>query len=227
MPDSVYGARHSVQKKDKMKIRSNQKHRKATAFTLIEMIGVLAVIAILMSLLIPKVFEAINNSRINNACLSYNTVKTALADHYAKFGTILSSNGIPITASAGEAMNYDRVLLTEGFLDKPFVVKIGDGITNHVEVVTGLATNIAPTAINAAFDLDGTGTQVNDAGPAGAAVVVAVITSVTINDAKDLNDRLDGTALGTGTPPDLVGRVKYAAPGANGLTDVHIYVTHR
>src|SRR5262245_12343960 len=174
-----------------MKLKQNQS-RKASAFTLIEMIGVLAVIAILMSLLIPKVFEAINNSRINNAALSYNTVKTALADHYAKFGTILSSNGIPITAGAGEALNYDRVLLTEGFLDKPFVVKIGDGITNHVEVVLGLATNTAPTAVNAAFDLDATGTQVNDAGPAGAAVVVAVITSVTINDAKDLNDRLDG-----------------------------------
>jgi prepilin-type N-terminal cleavage/methylation domain-containing protein len=66
-----------------MKITLVQK-RKAQAFTLIEMIGVLAVIAILAALLIPKVFEAINNSRINNAAVSYNTVKAALSDHYAK-----------------------------------------------------------------------------------------------------------------------------------------------
>ena len=39
------------------------------AFTLIEMIGVLAVIAILAAVLIPKVSEAINNSLINNAAI--------------------------------------------------------------------------------------------------------------------------------------------------------------
>ena len=35
-------------------------------FTLIEMIGVLALIAILASLLLPKIYEAINGSRISN-----------------------------------------------------------------------------------------------------------------------------------------------------------------
>ncbi len=47
------------------------------AFTLIEMIGVLAVIAILAAVLIPKVFSAINNARVNNAAMSVQTVKTA------------------------------------------------------------------------------------------------------------------------------------------------------
>src|SRR6266436_5262795 len=35
------------------------------AFTLIEMIGVLAVIAVLAALLIPKIFESINSARLN------------------------------------------------------------------------------------------------------------------------------------------------------------------
>src|SRR5688500_14085155 len=113
-----------------MKIR-NAQYRNAQAFTLIEMIGVLAVIAILASLLIPKVFEAISNSRVNNAAVSYNTVKAAVADHYAKFGSLLSSNGTTITAGVGVATNFDRVLLTEGFLDKPFAVKISSIPTNY------------------------------------------------------------------------------------------------
>src|SRR6516225_12189726 len=56
-------------------------------FTLIEMIGVLAVIAILAAVLIPKVFEAINNARVNNAAMTVNSVKTACVDHYAKYGS--------------------------------------------------------------------------------------------------------------------------------------------
>ncbi len=47
------------------------------AFTLIEMIGVLAVIAVLAALLIPKIFESINSARLNQAVLSCQTIKTA------------------------------------------------------------------------------------------------------------------------------------------------------
>src|SRR5204863_216829 len=53
------------------------KLRPSHAFTLIEMIGVLAVIALLAALLIPKIFESINNARIGQAVLSCQTIKTA------------------------------------------------------------------------------------------------------------------------------------------------------
>ena len=198
---------------------------RSRGFTLIEMIGVLAVIAILAALLVPKIFEAINNARVNNAAVSYNTAKTALADHYAKFGTMLSSNGAPIVASVGEALNFDKVLVAEGFMDKPFIVKIGDGVTNHVEILTSAGTNAVTTA-NAAYDLDGSGVLPNDA--SGSVLVQAVITGVAAGDAKDLNDRIDGPLLGEdGTGNDLKGRVKYAAPGAGGSTTVYMYISHR
>ena len=130
-----------------MKIKSSRKSARK-GFTLIEMIGVLAVIAILASLLIPKIYEAINNSRISNAALSYNTVKTALADHYAKWGSLTSSNGTVITAGTGEATNFDKVLITEGFLDKPFQVKIGSG--SYIQVVAGSGAGTAVAAANEA-----------------------------------------------------------------------------
>src|SRR5437773_4280910 len=101
---------------------------RSRGFTLIEMIGVLAVIAILAALLIPKVFEAINNSRINNAVVSYNTVKAACMDHYAKFGGMDRTTGgtaVPAGAAPGAGAAaaaglayYDAVLLNEGLLDK-------------------------------------------------------------------------------------------------------------
>src|SRR5829696_4527544 len=109
-----------------MKIIINKARRKA--FTLIEMIGVLAVIAILAALLIPKIFEAINNARIANAAISVNTVKTAIADHYAKFGSLVkTTGGAAVALSAATPAiktDFDGLLLTESFIDKPFDTKI-------------------------------------------------------------------------------------------------------
>jgi prepilin-type N-terminal cleavage/methylation domain-containing protein len=196
------------------------------AFTLIEMIGVLAVIAILAAVLIPKVFQAINDSRVNNAAVTYNTVKTAISDHYAKFGSLPSENNVVFSVGSAQANAYDRVLLREGFLDKPFDVKIGSitgGISNHVEIVSALAGNVGPDTSNAAYALGGIATT-NDA--TGSVVVQAVIPGCTVNDAKDLNDRLDGAALGAAIgSDDTLGRVKYANSTSN--TTVYMYLTHR
>ena len=204
---------------------NNTKKRTQSGFTLIEMIGVLAVIAILAAVLIPKIFEAINNSRVNNAAMSCQTVKTGIADHYAKFGSLTSSNGITIAAGTGELLNFDRVLVSEGFIDKPFAVKISAATTNHAEVAVALSAVTAPDAANAAYNLDGTG-PVNDA--TGSAVAQCIIYGVNDNDAKEFNDRVDGPALGVGLgAADLVGRVKYDAVGVDGITDVYVYLTHR
>src|SRR6185295_17319812 len=101
-----------------MKISLSQKSARK-AFTLIEMIGVLAVIAILASLLIPKIFEAINNARLSRVQISCQTVKTATLEHYGKFLSFASSNGIPFTLSE-PLTNFDGLLMAEGLLDKLF-----------------------------------------------------------------------------------------------------------
>jgi prepilin-type N-terminal cleavage/methylation domain-containing protein len=208
-----------------MKLSQNRKSARK-GFTLIEMIGVLAVIAILASLLIPKIYEAINNARISNSALSYNTVKTALADHYAKYGSLTSSNGVTI---ATPIPAFDGILLAEGFLDKPFQVKIGTaGATNtFVEVRQAVAATTAPDGSNVpAYDLDANAAPVNDA--TGSAVVQCVISGVTLGDAFALSTLLDGPSLSAVDSSvgsdDFKGRVRYAATA---VTTVYIYVTHR
>lgn len=214
----------------KLNVRSR---RSIGAFTLIEMIGVLAVIAILASMLIPKIFEAINSARINNTVQSYNAIKTGVLDHYGKYGAI-NFVGVPAPGGATTAAQlaaYDtQVLLAESLIDKPFRSRVGTNWVIHA--VAGSAATIAPNAAagNGAYDLDGDagagGTSANDAAPA-AFVVEAVINAVATADAIEISERLDGPTLSVANGgADALGRVKYAAP-VGGLTDVYIYICHR
>src|SRR6266404_8833834 len=126
--------------------RARLKATRRKGFTLIEMIGVLAVIAILAAVLIPKVFEAINNARVNNAAMSLNAIKTACVDHYAKFGSFpVDGTTTPPTALTTPYVGFDTILVKEGLSDKPFAVKIGDGIStnNFIRIVPGVSKDTA------------------------------------------------------------------------------------
>jgi len=218
------------------------KQRQSRGFTLLEMIGVLAVIAILAAVLIPKVFAAIDNARVSNSAMSCNTIKTAIADHYAKFGSLTAaiSTTSPVLVPV-PGVSYDTNLVLEGFLDKPFAVKIGDGTTNTTLVIDGCTSNsvagTAPATLSlvsgaeAAFNLGGT-TDANNLNQAiGSDVVMAIIHGVNLNDARSLKALIDGnsasfaeSAIGTA----LKGRVKYDFAGNTATpTIVYIYITHR
>lgn len=189
--------------------KQNQK-----AFTLIEMIGVLAVIAILAALLIPKVFSAINEARVNGVSISVATLKTATADHYGKYGKFETQGGT--TALSLPCTNFDTVLMTEGLVDKPFTAKIA---TNSVlQLVMGGTDNIGA---GPGYKLDGNIISTTNA----SIVVEAVLSGVASQDAKDLNDLIDGASLGAALgADDTKGRVEYKSPFP---TTVYIYLTHR
>lgn len=219
-----------------MKIKLS-KPQSSKGFTLIEMIGVLAVIAILAALLLPKIFEAINNARVNNAAVSVQTVKTAIADHYAKFGSLAvnGQTGTPVAIADADLPEdeYDSILLGEGFLDKPFAVKIGDGIPANNNIVLAAALDdVAPDGVNTAYDLDDNASTGSAAGndARGSHVVYAVITGVTLEDARALDRTIDGDSLANeGAATDLRGRVKWAATTIDDGAgyDVYVYLTHR
>ena len=206
-----------------MKLSAQAISRKA--FTLIEMIGVLAVIGILAALVVPKIFEAINNARINSAAVSLASVKTAIADHFAKFGSLVSSNGVA-TLSTSAGTNYDAMLLNEGFLDKLFHVQIATPANTLVVLTNCNAYNAAVATTDPSFDL-ATTNALNTA--VGTALVEVALNNVLEADAKGLNDIIDGAPLGTpigSVTGDSFGRVKYSA-AAGGIVNMRIYLTHR
>jgi len=214
------------------------KNNSSKGFTLIEMIGVLAVIAILAALLIPKVFQAITEARINTVPVGCGTIKTAVIDHYAKYGglnivkttdTTVTEPTTTITLEAAATLaDYDgTVLLVEQLIDKPFAPRVGVNPDILLVGASPAATTVDGTTPGV-YNLDGLDAGANQA--FGSYVVEAVIEDVTAADAQAISARIDGadmsqleTSLETA---DLQGRVIYAAP-ASGVTDVRIYLTHR
>ncbi len=211
------------------------------AFTLVEMIGVLAIIAILASLLIPRVFQAIGDSKISNAASSCNSLKAAVNEYYGKYGLIAGQKGasLDLTNAAQIYEDWDlNVLVAEGIAEKPFAVRIGNGLLGstaggsrlRIINISGNATTVDPVAslANGAYNLDGStnANSLNDV--TGNLLVEAVIEGVDAQDARDFNDRLDGSALGVSdlTTADNRGRVKYTAP-VGGKTNLRVYMAHR
>ena len=176
-----------------MKIINNSKNlggRQMSGFTLIEMIGVLAVIAILAALLIPKVTTAISDARTTSAVGTYQTLQAAAAGHYSKYTAFnITTNNTIITATTNApALNYDvAYLLPEGFLEQPCQLKIGTGST--VQLIAGGGNS------GAGYLLDGVtqGTANN------AYTLELVVTNVTAQDAYDVAVRLDGSLAATNT----------------------------
>lgn len=212
-------------------------------FTLIEMVGVLAIIAILAALLVPKIFAAINESRINNAVVSVNSVKAAAMGYFGKYGRFAGVAGAalaPPPAANAPFTDWDaKVLLADGYLERDFAVRVG----TSADVVAALAlpATTAATFDNSAYDLDSNTTSPSLANEAssGACVIECVLTGVPLEDAREMNLRIDGgTVSETTTDPnntptdttddvsgDIKGRVKYKINV--GVADVRVYIAHK
>jgi prepilin-type N-terminal cleavage/methylation domain-containing protein len=208
-------------------------------FSLIEMIGVLAIIAILAAVIVPRVFSTIASSRITSAVGGVNTMKSAVTDFASRYGTIPFSSG---------TSRIDDLLVTTGILESRFNVKIGNqavapaggvwtrnasGVfaaaggsaqANFSRVISLAAAPGANPGVGTNYRLDGT-TNI----PAGSKVISAVITQATASEAFELSQRIDGPQYSQpdATTADAAGKVVYAAPAANGLTTVYIYLAHQ
>src|SRR5829696_8297070 len=101
----------------KTQVKTTKTTKKSLGFTLVELIGVMAVIAILSAMLIPKIFDAINSARIEHAATAVNTIRTAVASHYTKYGAFADSDGVffppagVAAAQAADAADFDTLIL--------------------------------------------------------------------------------------------------------------------
>lgn len=186
-------------------MKTHIQNRPSRAFTLVEMVGVLAVIAILASILTPKIFSAINDARITSAVTSLDSLKAATVAYYSKNGSLPTTNA------------FDQMLVTTEFLEKRFECKMGDG-----DLVQGVA---GPAGFgNSGYMLDGTASLMT---VAGTTVVQCLLSNVPVADAWELSKRVDGVDMSAGTlgTNDLKGRVEYNHTTGNGT--VFVYLGHR
>jgi len=216
-------------------MKTTQKHHRVAGFTLIEIIGVVAVIAILAAVLTPRVISVIARGKVNGTAQSLASLKTATTDYIVKNGSLPSRDGTGSTNAAVATGRFDADLVAGGFTEKLFGAAIGHQTFDettltgriHVRCLSAVSagTVTAPTATAGGdnFNLD------RDAATAdftsGQKVVAAFIPGVALADAIELNRILDGDA-NTGTGADTTGRCMYSAAAVDNTTTVYVYIAH-
>jgi len=134
--------RHKNRRKQSMSGKNLHTER---GFTLIEMIGVLAVIAILAAVVAPKVFDAIKDSKITSAAEDIATLRTNVTSFFRDTGQW------PIQDGTNSDLIRNRTTPIKGwkgpYMDKNLVNPILSGGT--FQVLNG----------DVAFDIDGDGTN--------------------------------------------------------------------
>jgi type II secretory pathway pseudopilin PulG len=206
---------------------------KARAFTIIEMVGTVCILAILIALIIPKIFAAIDQARINQSTSFIHAARTATVCYYAKYGYWGGTNGVKITTqypSGLPAADWGKdVLVKNELLDPnpgPFV-----GEPFHIRIFPVNANASASpsdnNADNGAYKLEFTNPRANDV-YLGGGVVEAVIENVALEDAYSLSVAIDGVngSINTTSHVDSRGAVKYNF-GSAGHGTVFVYLVHR
>jgi prepilin-type N-terminal cleavage/methylation domain-containing protein len=212
----------------------NNGSRKNPGFTLIEIIGVVAVIAILAAVLTPRVVSVIARGKVNATAQSLGSLKSATADYIGKNGSVPLRAGTGATNAAVATGRFDADLIAGGFTEKLFSCSVGNqtfdssALTGRTHVRTLTAVSAAAVATPTAtvggdnFNLD------RDTATAdfttGQTVATAFIPAVSLTDAVALNKILDGDD-NTGTGADTTGRCMYS-DGAGGTVTVYVYIAH-
>ena len=83
----------------------NEKDKTDQGFTLIEMIGVLAVVAVLAAMIIPKVMDVVASSKIDALAAAVKAYETSVTKYYVDIGSVLPLNasGTPQIENGGNS----------------------------------------------------------------------------------------------------------------------------
>ncbi len=151
-------------------------------FTLIEMIGVLAIISILAAIIAPKIFEAIANSKISSLAEGIATVRTSVTSYYKDTGNF------PTQWSDGNSTSQNQMMVKNPtalrgwngpYLDKALVNPINPN--GYLRTQQGSWT----------FDIDGDGTNDYGTGTSHATVSMVWFNQLSADQAKQLSNIID------------------------------------
>lgn len=213
-------------------------------FTLVEMIGVLAIIAILIALLLPKIFTLIASSKASALAAAVRTYETAVTKYYGDIGTIwpLNAGGTPAQDYLGNSATVTSLAarLTLDASDPlntgtnqwsrfrgPYLEKFntitppGLGTTMYMPTQAAIALGAATTETNVGWDLKGN--DGNSDLPTGARVAYLTVDGVSDTEFKDIDGIIDAGVGSSLAERQLRGRVKYAAA----YDRLYIYLTHQ
>ena len=172
---------------------------KQRGFTLMEMIGVMAVIAILVSVATPMIFDAIRNAKVTAFVEDVNMVKGAVAQYYEDTGGFPTHIPSDNRDRNKRLMRNDSASPVAGW-DGPYLEKdLGNPFTEGA-----YAGVLSSTNANYQFDLDGDGTADTTS------VAFIRIDQVTDEEAKSISDIFDndGSVESGSDAWNAAGRVK-------------------
>jgi prepilin-type N-terminal cleavage/methylation domain-containing protein len=203
--------------------------RSQKGFTLIEMIGVLAIIAILVAAIGPRIFDTIQDSRITNAVTFVRTLESATTRYFADVGTLQALNnatGAAVNPNndanarlLADMLSLQQAPVTAGLWSRwrgPYMpdLRLNNppiGTTMFVEARNGTGPALA-AANNTAWDLNGDGAS----NAAGRQIIALEIRGVPQAQFERVDAILDAGIGDTPAEKQARGRVKWNA--ANGGT---------
>ena len=205
------------------------------AFTLVEIIGVVALIAVLAAVLAPRVTSVMARGKIAATAESLAGLKSAVTDYLAVKSSLPIRYGSGNTNAATTFGRFDADLVAGGFLDHLFSCPIGNQTFDdsnlarriHVRCLAGHKESEVPepdtTSGGDDFDIDRDASTLDT--PESVRIVSAFIPQVREEDAIALNKLIDGDVNKVGAY-DIVGRCIYGRASAEGTVTVYVYITH-
>ena len=109
-----------------MQLSSNARRlRNSGGFTLVEIIGVVALIAVLAAVLAPRVTSVMGRGKVNATAQALAGLKTATEDYLAVNSSIPYRSGTGTTNAAVREGRFDADLVAGGYLEQLFQCAIG------------------------------------------------------------------------------------------------------